>query len=309
MDHSASVVISLDAELAWGHHDMEPLTTRHRQRIQSSRAAWSWLVDRLDHHEVPATWAVVGHLFLESCDGTHADHPLGEDWFRRDTGGSESTAPAWFGRSLIEAVLDSDVDHEVGCHTFSHVEMSSPAITAHVADAELERCIALAEEWGLSLSSFVFPRNEVGHRDRLAAHDFSCYRGTGSPPWFETASLRPAAKLAAYIRGEAPPLVEPRVDEYGLVDIPASQLIYSFEGKLSRVLSVGSGDPVVRRVRHGLNSLRQHEGIMHLWLHPNNIISAADRARMESILETVATYREAYGIPVETMGGVAERVT
>lgn len=61
-----TVVISLDAELAWGVHDLEdPPATR----IERARGSWLDLIEPFEAFEIPATWAIVGHLFLEECDG------------------------------------------------------------------------------------------------------------------------------------------------------------------------------------------------------------------------------------------------
>ncbi|MFB6240348.1 MAG: hypothetical protein ABEJ46_02080, partial [Gemmatimonadota bacterium] len=50
---------------------------------------------------------------------------------------------------------------------------------------------AVAEDWGLSLSSFVFPRNNLGHREVLAEHGFDCYRGRAPDRWYDDSPLRP----------------------------------------------------------------------------------------------------------------------
>jgi len=302
-----SVVFSLDAELAWGFHDADRLP---RDRIDAGRDAWQWLLDRFEAYSVPCTWAVVGHLFLDACDGTHADHPAVDGWFDRDPGADERTAPTWYAPSLVSAVLDSDVDHEIASHSFSHVEFDAPGTDRRIARAELERSLAVAGERGIELDSLVFPRNRVGHRDVVADAGFTTYRGVGPDRWYHGTPVRPVGKGLSYAVGRSPPpVVTPTVDEQGLVDVPASLNLFAFQGPARRFVSAVTGDPVVRKVRLGLRELAGRErGVLHLWLHPNSLTTGQDFERMERVLELVDRYREEQGLRVETMRSVGTRV-
>jgi len=301
-----AVVISLDAELAWGFHDHEELP---QARVAAARDGWQWLLDQFETRSIPATWAVVGHLMLAECDGRHEYHPATEGWFERDPGGDEHRSPRWFGRSLVEAIVDSGPDHEIGSHTFSHPEFGASETTRDAADAEVRRAMAVTAEWDLSLSSFVFPRNNLGHRDVLAEHGVDCYRGRAPDRWYDDAPLRPLGKAVSYAAGRTPPpIVRPRIDSRGLVEIPASLYLFSFEGLAGDALRRVRGDPVVRRVERGLEALRDQAGLLHLWLHPNNLQTAADRRRIERVLDLIATHRERTGTEVITMREVADTV-
>jgi len=305
---TGTVIISLDAELGWGFHDQP---TMPADRIDTPRAAWRFLLRLFDRYDIPATWAVVGHLCLASCDGSHADHPVGADWFARDPGGHTTPNSVWFAPELVERVNNRAVDHEIGLHAFSHVEFGAAETTQAVADAELRHGVAAVEAVGVSPSSFVFPRNKIGHRDRLAAHGISCYRGRQPARWYEAIpAFDTAGKLSTFALGlSSPPIVEPQVDEHGLVNIPASLFLFSFGGRPRDVLATLGGDPVVRQVERGLAALRARpDGVLHLWLHPNNIMSQQDRVRMSEIAALIADYRDRHGIDIETMASVANRL-
>jgi len=307
---AGTVVISLDAELGWGFHDQQ---TMPADRIANPRAAWHFLLRLFDRYGIPATWAVVGHLCLASCDGSHADYPAGADWFDRDPGGHATPDSNWFAPDLVDAVSDRAVDHEIGLHAFSHVEFGAAETTRAVADFELQQGLAAAEAVGASPSSFVFPRNKIGHRDRLAAHGITCYRGRQPARWYDATAIPAfdtAGKLSTFALGlSSPPLVEPQVDEHGLVNIPASLFVFSFEGTPRDVIAHLGGDPVVRQVERGLAALRSRpDGVLHLWLHPNNITTQQDRTRMSEIAALIADYRDRHGISVETMASVASRL-
>ncbi|WP_459191998.1 polysaccharide deacetylase family protein [Halosimplex sp. J119] len=293
-----SVVVSVDAELGWGFIDYD---SPPEQRVESGRSGWRTLCRLFEAYDVPATWAVVGHLFHDSCDGRHPDHPVGSDWFARERGEWADRPDLTCGPELIERVAESDVDHEIGCHTYSHVLFGDEGTTDEIADADLARSRAVAEEWGIELSSVAFPRNDVGHRDQLAEHDFDAYRGVRP-----TRRRTLPQKLKTVTVGSGhPPIVTPAVDEYGLVNIPASLFLYSYEGTLLRATKPVVGDPVVELVERGLEAAASDDGVLHLWLHPNNLLGEPQVSRMEAVLGAIDARREE--VPVETMGEIAER--
>mgnify|MGYP000011760195 CR=1 FL=1 len=299
-----TVVISLDAELGWGFHDHAELP---EERIERARESWRYLVELFADHRIPVTWAIVGHLFLGACDGTHADHPAGAEWFDRDPGGERAPESRWFGGDLVRAVRDSAVDHDIGSHTFSHVEFGKRETGAAVAEAELERSLAAADGYGIDLDSFVFPRNNIGHRPLLRDYGFSNYRGHAPERWYDGTRIRRAGKLATFATGATgPPIVDPEIDECGLVNVPASLYLFTFEGSARDAVERVARDPVVRQVERGLERLRdRNHGVFHLWLHPNNVTTGRDRRRLDRVVSTVAEYRDRYGIDVDTMSGVA----
>ena len=293
-----SVVVSVDAELGWGFVDHE---TPPPDRLESGRPGWHTLCRLFEEYDVPATWAVVGHLFHSRCDGRHSDHPAAPEWFARERGEWAGRPDLTCGPELVERVRRSSVDHEVASHSYSHVEFSN--VDETVAAAELERAVAIADEWGINVESFVFPRNEVGHLDLLADHGFRSYRGRRPTPRRSLVS-----KLRTTAAGSGrPPLVTPEREDNGLVNVPASLFLYSFEGRPLQVTRPVVGDPVVELVRRGLDAAADDEGILHLWLHPNNVVGEAEKRRLDAVLAAIDDSRE--DVPVETMADVAARTT
>jgi len=297
-----TVVVSVDAELGWGFHDL-PVEEQPRDRIELSRRGWRRLVKAFEESAVPATWAVVGHLFERTCNGAHVGHPTPPDWFAHERGDDPMKESLRFAPELIELLVDGPVAHDVGSHTYSHVEFGADYATPEMAHAECQRAIEAAAASGVEMSSFVFPRNRVGHREALAEAEFSCYRGKRP---VESAS--PFRKLArATILSEPPPLVTPTVDEFGLVNIPASLYLFGFEGVPRRMLSATVGDPIVKQAKLGVDAAaRSDDGICHLWLHPNNLTDQAALDRIRAILDYIDRTREMTDLTVETMRDVAE---
>jgi len=300
-----TVVISIDAELGWGHHDRPDPPA---ERVENARRGWVQLLHLLDEYEIPATWAVVGHLFLDDCDGEHVDHPSPEGWFDRERGEWRLRPELRFGYGLVDAVRSSSVDHEIGSHSFSHVELGNAS--RDLARAELAESVDAASDASVELESFVYPRHQIGHLDLLSEHGFTCYRGLCPDRASSHPLGLPTRKVArTFLPNLLPPLVEPETDECGLVNIPASLYLFGAEGAFRTVVETLWRDPMAVMARKGIDAAARRDGeVFHLWLHPNDITGVGDAHRVEAILRYLARRREESPLSVETMGSVAERV-
>lgn len=298
-----SVVISVDAELGWGFSDHEepPLS-----RVDAARTGWRVLLDVLETHDVAATWAVVGHLFLDDCDGGHGDHLAVDGCGDPERGRGRGRPELRFGRDLVGEVVDADADHEIACHSFSHLLFDTPETTRELARAELAAAAEAARSVGVEFESFVYPRNAVGHRDLLAEFGFRCYRGTGQEP--ESRLRRTAWKLLATSGHSSVPLTTPTVDEYGLVDIQPSLYLFGFEGWPRQVATALWDDPVVRLAKRGIDRANREDALVHFWLHPNNLQTERDVSRVRRIVAYAAAQRDRTDLSIETMADVAARV-
>jgi hypothetical protein len=297
-----SVVLSVDAELGWGlQHLEEPPVAR----VEASREAWRTLLSLLDDTDVPATWAVVGHLMLAECDGVHADHPAPPGWFDQERESWRDRPDLRYGTDLVEAVLAGDPDHELACHSFSHVLFEDPRVTREVVHAELAAAIDVARRWDIQYESFVFPKNQIRHRDLLAEYGFTCYRSRA--PTADSRLLQSMGKLLdAAVPGRVG-LGQPRVDEHGLVDVPPSMFLFGFEGLARTAVATLGRDPIVRQAKWGIDRACEEEGVFHIWLHPNNMHTPRDVERVRAVLEYVAERRAETDLRVETMADVARR--
>src|SRR6056297_3280146 len=159
-----TVVISIDAALGWGFQN-DPTAERPTDRIARSRWGWKRLSETLEEFELPATWAVVGHLFEHDCAGAHVGHPTPSGWFAHERGDDPMDEQYRFAPELLADLRESDIDHDIGAHTYSHVNLDAEYATEPLARAECDRTTEAAEAAGVSMDSFVFPSNRVGHRE------------------------------------------------------------------------------------------------------------------------------------------------
>ena len=188
-------LLSADFELAWAwrytksaDNPLEKALIEARQE----RINIPILIKLFEDYKIPVTWATVGHLFLENCNRNqgipHEQLPRlnsfeseywkynGKDWFEHDPCTDYKAAPEWYCPDLIKQIINSTVKHEIGCHTFSHIDCSDPICPPDVFSAEIKECKKLATEWGLTLSSFVHPAHSIGNLDTLASEGFTNFR-------------------------------------------------------------------------------------------------------------------------------------
>jgi len=311
-----TLVFSLDAELAWGYHDLN--MNKHYERcIECARSSWMEILDLFDKYQIPATWAIVGHLFLDKCDGKHEDHPADDDWFQNDPGGTINENPNWFGTDLIKQILDKKIEHEIACHSFSHVEFDS--VEREIAESELQHSIEAANIMNINFESFVYPRNKVAHRDLLKEYGFKSYRGVkplseNNNEYPEKRMIRNSIRKGGLFLDYFTPIrinystVNPIIDEFGLVNIPASLFIFGFQGKSRLVSEKFFADPVVLKVKKEIDHLIKNKGILHLWFHPNNLTQDKDFERLIEILEYVNQKKNKTKLEVKTMKILAKEV-
>ncbi len=310
--------LSLDFELIWGSLDKYG-PDRFRRACERERSeVFARLLSLLEEFEIEATWCVLGHLMLASCTPVgsrkhpeivqprHAWHQ--DDWFRDDPCGDERSFPTFYGRSLVERLLESPVPQELGCHSFSHVIFGDPGCSRAAAESEVRACLGLARELGVTLRSFAFPRNSVGHLDVLREHGFTCFRGA-EPTWHRgggmQGTLRRAGHLSDVVTARRPPAIVPELVN-GLVNIPASMMYFPMHGRRRHI-------PVslrVRRTLKGIERAARERRVFHLWFHPTDLAEETDSmlAGLDEIFTEVARSRELGEIEVLSMGELAERV-
>lgn len=191
----AVILISADFEMAWASR----YSVRNNNSLQSAvtsavreRHNIPKILDLCDTYGIPITWATVGHLFLECCRPSHGrKHPeiprinaydgpfwsfADEDWFGSDPCSDYRTEPGWYAPDLIGSIIRSKTQHEIGCHTFSHIDCREEVCPRDLMSAELAACAHTADRFGIQLKSFVHPGHLIGHLDILAEQGFTSFR-------------------------------------------------------------------------------------------------------------------------------------
>lgn len=194
-EYKTVVLVSADFEMAWASRFSKSKINPLEYAVKCGRLTRTnmpVILNKCEEYDIPITWATVGHLFLEKC-GTisNVKHPdmkrLGffenrfwkfdrGDWYDFDPGSSYLEDPEWYAPDLIKDIVSSKVKHEIGCHTFSHIDCSDSLCPDTVFDSEISECITLAQQMNLNLQSFVHPGHTIGHISNLADFGFTCFR-------------------------------------------------------------------------------------------------------------------------------------
>jgi peptidoglycan/xylan/chitin deacetylase (PgdA/CDA1 family) len=302
-------VVSIDTELAWGeshHRD----GSAPRRDYSSERVVIDRILAVFDRYDISATWAIVGHLFLDQCaavDGrAHPEivrpvSPSSEgDWFDIDPCSTLATAPEYYGRDIVAAINGCRVQHEIGCHSFSHLIADRCGEDAFGSDLAACRAVAAAE--GLDVRSFVYPRNAIGHVDVLGGHGFVSYRGSA------TAAVASAGRLVRYadrLRPLARSAVVPVRHPSGVWNVPQTYLFAPASRARHVPIGLWARRPIAR-----MRLAARERSLFHLWFHPYNVTAAPDRAvrGLEAICRAAARLRDAGRLDVLTMGALADRL-
>ena len=253
---TGGMVISADFELAWAWRFAKQTNDPFRQGIEKARQArenFPVLIKLCETFGIPVTWATVGALFLKQTNKetfepmTRIPHFENVNW-RFDQGDwydgiprtSWEKAKEWYAPDLIESLLSSGVNHEIGCHTFSHIDFTDNHCPAQVAEDEIRACIEAAKPYGIKLESFVFPGGTLGNFSILKKHGIQIYR-----------------KSMGYDLGY------PFIDETGLIVTDRGECL---EGREDH----GWSDQyILKRFKKNIDKAIKTGTIVHFWFHPS----------------------------------------
>jgi len=292
-------IISLDTELLWGYvaHSTDKSVSLMRNDDGNVRGCIDILLKLFEKHNIPATWAVVGHLFLDHCeceDGIpHKDMPrFKDDWYSSDPCTDIQKDPLYYGRDIVEKILSSRIKHEIGYHSFSHVVFSE--CSQEVAEAEIKEGIKLAKNFGITLKSFVFPEDKIGHIDILKKYEFKIYRGKTLGKYNLNQNILIRKFCGGIDKIIAPP-TEPKWMD-GIWEIPSSMHFCDPQVKFS----------VLLRAKLGLYRAIRSKKVFHIFLHPHDLLRYPSlRSDLDKFLGIVAKKRDKGKIEVMTMEELA----
>lgn len=288
------VVFSADFEMAWAFRysrtkarEVVEMGLRERQNVPK-------ILKLFDSYEIPITWATVGHLFLNSCirDKNGLAHPkmkrphfsenrnwifTSGDWYQHDPCTDVKSNPAWYASDLIESILQSKTGHEIGCHTFSHIDFTDKNCSSELASSELDAFIKLTSAKGISCKSMVFPGGTAGNYKILKEKGFICYR-----------------KPMKYH------LDIPYIDSYGLVAIPSSLGLDKDPYEWSKEFHL-------TMIKKFLKNAVKYKLVCHFWFHPSLHPWYLEKV-LPDLIELVSDLKETGKVEVLTMGKLAEQI-
>lgn len=287
------LTISIDLELGWGYHDLG-----NYDRFSNGLTERSYIdkiLTILEKHRVEITWAIVGHLFLEKCSGIHFPELYDREWFSSDPGTDLNQDPLWYGSDIIDKILQSTENHDIGSHSFSHIDYSK--CSREQVEADIKECQRLAANYGIRLESFVFPRNVVGNLEILRNNGFKIFRGKREDRFYHVIPGGRFIEALIYsING--PPLFSILVEE-GLLNIPGSiHFIPHNKGVQTRIIQ--------KILSRGLDIAVKEKKILHIWAHLFDFRNQDSFIILDELLKKASSYREKGLLEIKTMNDISK---
>jgi len=243
------MIISADFELgwAWRYSKTRPFPEK---MANVARENFPEIISMLDEHNVPITFATVGHLFLNSCKkGGHDwmqkiphfdDHWrfTEGDWFDCDPYSNWEDAKHWYAPDLIKMIQNAKVNHEISTHTFSHIDFSDKNCPPQVAEDEIRASIEAMKPFNVRPESIVFPGGTYGNTDVLKKMGISIYR-----------------------KNTDADLAYPYFDEKGLLVSPTSMSFGKDHNWTSKYY--------IKLYKKYIDKAIKSGTVAHLWFHPS----------------------------------------
>lgn len=303
--NKAIFCLSIDLELLWGRHDLnfQPLV----ESSLDERRIIAKLLELFKQYQIHVTWAIVGHLFLDQCKKVEGiPHPEitsfdNSAWLKNDPLSNIDKDPLWYGTDLIE-LIQKYPDQEIACHSFSHPDFTEKRMNKRWAESEIASCVALAKNLGLTLKSFVYPRNQIGFLELLPNFGLRCYRGVDPLEPHLPSPLKKIRQLIDLIMVIPHSCSIYKNDK--LTNVPASMYFLSSRGWRKR-LPKGVR---FRLAKAGIDQAIERGEVFHLWFHPIDLVSENDHliTELTKILEYVKNKKEVGLLNSHTMAEIAE---
>jgi len=311
--------MSLDFELHWGVRDLLS-TDDYQGNLLGERNVIPRLLDLFCSYEIHATWATVGFLFFDSRDALMAGCPqhqpqylnpkLSPYQYLGQLGPNEDRDPYHFAPSLIARIVSSP-HQEVATHTFSHYYCLEAGQDGDQFREDLAAAIRIARSRGVTLTSIVFPRNQVNpaYLGICRGLGLTAYRGNPGK-WMYAAksrhsSVQRAARLLdSYMNLSGHSCHSASQEDDAIFNIPASRFLRPY----SRALPT-TNNLQVRRIQSDLSYAAKNGLVYHLWWHPHNFGVNTDEniSMLRSILDHFAELRHHHAIESLTMCEMAQR--
>lgn len=295
-------IFSIDTEMLWGPAGGQDGVYQYnliKKNENEMRDVFSTLLNLFEKYNVPVTWAIVGHLFLDRCNIDTCQTTINMKkygytypWYR-DPCSNLQKDPLYYGKDIVEKILHNPIKHELAYHSFSHVCFTS--ISREMAEDEIKESKRIEKEWNIKFISFVYPMNEIAYVDILKKYDFKIYRSK-TPLILQNQNHYFSKQIENGLSKIIAPSVEP-LWENGIWNLKSSMTF--FDSQLPNSLMI--------RFKIGLERAIKNKRIFHIWLHPWNLFYYKKLASdLEEMLYYVSKKRDNKKITIMTMQGLVE---
>ncbi len=292
-------ILSFDCEGKWGMASDPLMVNSHAIGDSSLQWAYKQIFESLKRFNIPASFGVVG-LFaqdfaaFEAFNDAHGREPTYESWFQNPKAAFRAgRMDGWFYPTLIEDIQRFDI-HEVSSHSYTHLPFHNDFVTRETVENELLVMNKFMQTKGVTLQSMIYPRNQVAHTDLLPKFGINGYRDSnvsgsayGSKIGTLVDEFNIFSKSSEHSQQEVP------------IKIPAGYFLNWQNGPRLII------PPTItlRRFNHLLDHAEKIGGVVHMWLHPHNLITGKNQVQLfNRVLQSVAQRQSQGSLSVLTMG-------
>jgi len=273
--------VSIDFELYWGVRDNWTIE-QYKNNLKGVEKAIPQILRIFNEHNIHATWATVGFLFFKNSNDLKNNMPsrlpkynekkMSPYNYVNETTKLESTYH--FAPNLIE-LINNHEGQEIGSHSFSHYYCIEKGQSISEFETDLLSSIEIAKQKGISLKSFVFPRNQyrADYLPILSNLGIECYRGNESN-WMYNSSKnslqlkiqRLSRLIDSYfnISGNNTYLLKNCFQEKPF-NFPSSRFLRPYSSKFAMLESLR-----LRRIKKAMDYAAINKQLFHIWWHPHN---------------------------------------
>ena len=264
----------------------------------SLKSAYSRLFETLSEFKIRSTFGIVG-LFAQNIEAFQQfDSQNGtlnpyEDWFKYPRMSFRNgLTDGWFYPTLIEEIQQAG-SHEIASHSYTHLPFHNESVSRDIIRKEFHEMSQFMETKGIKLKTIIYPRNQVSRTDLLTEFGIIGFRESsakGSAYGSRMSSLINETNVFQKS--------EPKCSQGTPIPVPAGFFLNWRSG--ARLVI----PPTV--TFHKFNNLLNHAeksgGVVHMWLHPHNLITGKNQFQLFTrVLKSVAQRQERGSLSVITM--------
>lgn len=315
---NGNLIISLDFELFWGVFDVRSLES-YKENLEKVHLIVPRLMDLSDKYNIKLTFATVGFLFAKNKNELIEFSPKLKPAYKNpnfspyrliDTiGNDESEDPYHYANSLLNTIKQNN-NHEIASHTFCHYFSNELGQTDEQFEDDLLSSIKISEQSGISIKSFVFPRNQINetYLAICAKHGILSFRGTEKHWMYNTNDTQQLEKkkhriyrlLDSYINISGHNTHDLKMHN-GVVNVAASRFLRPFNNKLKFLEKMK-----ISRIKKSMTYAAKNNQLFHLWWHPHNFAQNTEEnfLALEGIFKHYKTLHKNYNFKSDTMSGI-----
>ncbi len=299
-EKTGNLVISLDFELLWGVFDKVEWQDKI-DYFNNTRKVVPEILALFEEYSISCTWACVGMLFNSNWDEWEQNIPnIIPDYENRKLSAyefgksikSKRTELLCFAPDIIQRIHNSP-KQEIGTHTYSHYYCLEAGQDQRSFKADITTAKRMAENMNISLSSLVFPRNQLNKKYFETCNDLRIASVRSNPDawyWEETQKDTLTQKIFrtgdAYIGRNNKSYKLSDIDRMNNISIqPASRLLRPFSG--NRVFN----DLKLKRILKEMTHAAQNGQIYHIWWHPHNFGTNPEN-NLQDLINILEVYKK-----------------